>query len=203
MQQEARLDAGGSADRERRAQIAEGERLRLAREEEQVAEVKRRLDAGDGRDRNLEQRLSVAQRPLVRVHGAQAVAKGAEQRLALGRLRHPLARRREVVRARQRSEIGGQRGRVVEIVALGEHLEQRFAPAVARSAESARALARHGSDRVLGLRDLLLELVARVQMQPRLVLEGVIAHLVPARDDRRQHGSRCSRPSRRSRRRRR
>ncbi len=75
---------------------------------------------------------------------------------------------------------------MASIVARGEHLEQRFAPAVARPAKAARALPAHCRDRVLGLGDLLHELVARVQVQPRLVLERMIAHLVPARDDRRE-----------------
>ena len=98
------------------------------------------------------------------------------------------ARGPEVVRARQRAQERGERRRVVEIVACGEHLEQRLAPAVPRAAEAERALARDGRDRVLGLDDLFVELLARVEVQPRLVLERVVAHLVPARDERRQRG---------------
>src|SRR6185437_12060454 len=167
---------------------AESERLGFAGEEEEVAEVEGRLDAGDRGDRDLEQRVAVAKRPLVRARGTEAIAEGAEESFALGGLRHPLARGREIVRAREGTEVRGKRGRVEQVVAGGEHLEQGLAPAVAGPAKAARALARCGRDRVFGLLDFFLELRARVEVQPALVLERVIAHLVSARDELRDCG---------------
>src|SRR5512140_1436066 len=107
MQKKTRLDTRCAANGECGAQVPEGERLRLACEEEQVAEVERRLDSRNGRDGNLKQRLSIAKRPLVGARRTQPVAKRSEERLPFGCSRYPLASRSEVVRTRQRSEICG------------------------------------------------------------------------------------------------
>ena len=131
---------------------------------------------------NLEQ-LPALELPPERPHRAQRVLPGAEQGAALLFLLVRELAGREEVGAGQRVQQVREHGGVVVVAAAAQRLERVLRQAEARPAKAARAHAGRGFDRVLGLAQLLVELGGRVEMQPGLVAEAVIADLVAGGGD--------------------
>ena len=164
--------------------------------------MNRDLRARKGRHGDLDQ-MTIAEIPSVRSQGTQTVADAAEERASFLALLVRKPCRHEVIRARQRTDVRGERRRVVVVPELGEEFERRAREAEARAAEPARVRARRGRDRVGGTTKLRLELGAPVPVEPRFLIERMVADLVAGVGERAERGTvllRARRPGRRRRR---
>src|SRR5215469_3519843 len=133
-------DTGSSAKQQSRAQVSARQKLRVSRKPDQVAEVE-----GDAEDRhraywNFDERM-VGERPGVRFLRTEAIAPPAEKlgaATALGGVETGL---KQVISAGERTEKGGQSGRIIEIAALRQGLGDGIGEAKTRAAEAADRLA--------------------------------------------------------------
>ncbi len=161
---------------------------RELREVDEVGEVHRHLEHRQRRHRDLEQ-LAARQPPLERPHRPERVLPGAEQRAALLLLLVGQLAGREEVGARERIQQVREHRRVIVVAAAAERLERALRQAESRPAEAARPGAGRRLDRVLGLAQLLVEFLRRIEVQPGLVPEAVVADLVARGRDRGERGA--------------
>src|SRR4051794_27253383 len=118
------------------------------------------------------------------MQGAQAFPKRTKQPAALTTLlgtQSPGSH--EVVRPSQRAEEGGEGRGIVEVTLAGQHPEDCGREAVSRTAEPDRTLTGRLLDGLLGPRQLRIDFLFRVAVQPGLVTERVVPDLMASRTD--------------------
>src|SRR5262249_56717302 len=123
-------------------------------------------------------------RPPIGTERLQRLGEGSEEQLALLSLLRGQWRAHEVIRPRQRAQKRRQRRGVVAVASSGKNPQRCRREAEARSAKAARSLPRGTLDVLLGPPELGLRLLFGVQVQPGLVMEGMVADLVPCRGER-------------------
>ncbi len=168
----------GPAGRHGAREVGPRERPGVRVEVEHVAQVDGNPQQGQGGDRDLEQR-PLGELPAVRSHRAEPLPPSAEQlRPALPLFRRQV-RLHEVERPREWSEKGREGRAVVAVPAAKQHPQDRWRHAEARAAETVGPMAGGAGDGLLRLGNLALDLLLRVEVQPGLVVKGVVSDLVP------------------------
>src|SRR5688572_28435924 len=115
------------------------------------------------------QQICLPEIPEVRLKWPQSIRHRAEELVALGALALGKPAGHEIVRSRERTEVGRE-GRGVEAEALAVELTQNDSGAAeARASETGRANARCALDRILSARQLVRHFLIRVAVEPRLV----------------------------------
>ena len=155
------------------------------RQIDDVAGVERDLHAGHRRHRDFED-LARRRAPPVGTDRAPPVAERAVQGFPLPALLSGQGARPEVIGARQRAQERREGRGVVEIAAPRQDFERHRRQAEPRPPESHRAASRGALDALLRPLELRLDLRLPVPVQPRLVVEGVVADLVSGRRDGRE-----------------
>src|SRR5262249_54026741 len=153
--------------------VTAGEPGRDATEIEQIADVDRGLEERHRGHGDFEKRL-LLEAPAVGLQGPEPLAEAAKGLAALLPLPgRQVAGLQEVVEAGEGPEESREGRGVVLVAASRQYPQHRLRDAEPRPAKADRPLSRGALDGLLGAREFLFDLSLGIEVQPRLVLEGV------------------------------